>query len=328
MFEPGPAPLPREGREDPGPANHSRQRRAWTRLAPGAVCLAAAVALSACSSKSGGSDGGGLADLVTPTDIPEVGGIHGTCPTTLPGPTMARVPWSGGPAFCIDSTEVTNAQYQAFLAAAAAAPPAPSARCTWNTALAPSTTGAGCTAFDPVGQAELPVTCVDWCDAEAYCKWAKKYLCGVADADGVNGGTVTNPTAKGGSQWIVACSNDGALTYPYGTEGTAGRCADKKFPSTTPGVQPVKAATMCEGGVPGLFDMAGNASEWQNDCVEMASSVDGKDDTCDTYGGARSSEYADTSCLAATTATDLASRFKRSQVAPDNGFRCCANAVF
>jgi len=289
------------------------------------ACLMAALTCGACSSKNNGSDGGPPDQVAA--DVPEVGGIHGTCDPTLQGPVMARVSWGGGPAYCIDSTEVTNAQYQAFLAAAA--PPAPSARCAWNTSLVPSSTGAGCAAFDPIGHPDLPVVCVDWCDADAYCRWAGKYLCGVADPDGVHGGRVTNPTSKtAGSQWIVACSNDGALTYPYGNEGAAGRCADKKFPSTTPGVQPVKSATMCEGGVPGLFDMAGNASEWQNDCVDAAASADGQDDECDAYGGARSSDYADTSCLAATSPSDTTAHFKRAQVAPDNGFRCCANAIF
>jgi len=286
---------------------------------------AATLTASACSSKANGPDGAPPDQAVA--DVPEVGGIRGTCPTAMVmGPVLTRVSWSGGPTFCIDSTEVTNAQYQLFLAAA---PPPPIERCAWNTSLAPAATGAGCTAFDPVGHPDLPVVCVDWCDAEAYCRWANKYLCGVADADGVHGGRVTNPTAKaGGSQWLVACTNDDTQTYPYGNQGTAGLCADKKFPSTTPGVQPVKSATMCEGGVPGLFDMAGNASEWQNNCVEAAASVDGQDDVCDAYGGARSSEYADTSCLAATSPTDTAAHFKRAQFAPDNGFRCCANATF
>src|SRR5436190_190151 len=80
------------------------------------------------------------------------------------GPDLVRVSWSGI-AFCIDSTEVTNAQYQEFLAAP---PPTPVPRCGWNTSLQPATTGgAGCGALDPVGHASLPVTCVDWCDAEA-----------------------------------------------------------------------------------------------------------------------------------------------------------------
>jgi formylglycine-generating enzyme required for sulfatase activity len=286
---------------------------------------AAAVTAGACSGKSNSPDGG-PADRVA-ADVPETGGIRGTCSTELPGPVMARVSWSGGPAFCIDSTEVTNAQYQAFLAAAPA--PSPNERCAWNTSLAPSATGAGCGVFDPVGHPDLPVVCVDWCDADAYCRWAKKYLCGVADRDGVHGGPVKNPTSKmEGSQWIVACSNDGTQTYPYGNEGQAGRCADKKFPGTTSGVQPVKSATMCEGGVPGLFDMAGNASEWQNNCVDSAAPSDGQDDACDAYGGARSSEYVDTSCLAATSPSDTTAHFKRAQVAPDNGFRCCANAEF
>jgi formylglycine-generating enzyme required for sulfatase activity len=261
------------------------------------------------------------------TGMPDLmGGVHSSCPTTLAGPDLVRVGWSGGVAFCIDSTEVTNAQYQKFLAAT---PPAPSPRCQWNTSLAPSTTAPGCQAtFDPVGRADYPVVCVDWCDAEAYCRWAGKHLCRAGSLDGADPGPVTHPLAADGSEWIIACSNDHATTYPYANEPEAGRCVDKKYLGTAPGLQPAKAASMCVGGIAGLYDMAGNASEWQNNCVEAKTSVDGKDDACDTYGGAQSSEYVDTSCTAATAATDTAAHFTRGQVAADNGFRCCADAMF
>jgi formylglycine-generating enzyme required for sulfatase activity len=88
---------------------------------------------------------------------------------------------------------------------------------------------------------------------------------------------------------------------------------------TTAGLLPVKQATMCEGGVPGLFDMSGNAWEWQDDCVEQ--STDGTDDACTPLGGSFTSE------LAASTCIDGAPFF-RKHVAGDAGFRCCVDAIF
>ena len=287
------------------------------------------VAFVGCGGKGGATADAG--DAATTNDVTGVGGmsggVHSTCPTNLSGPELVRVGWSGGVAFCIDSTEVTNAQYQKFLTAAAA--PAPGTLCLWNTSLVPNTTAPGCQAtFDPVARANHPVVCVDWCDAEAYCHWAGKHLCRAGSLNGDDPGVVTNPVASDGSEWVIACTNDHATTYPYGNEPVAGKCVDKKFLAEMSGVQPVKSALECVGGVAGVYDMAGNASEWQNDCVEAKSSTDGKDDTCDAYGGAQSSDYADTACLAAATATDTAAHFTRSQVASDNGFRCCADAAF
>ena len=285
-----------------------------------------------CGKSDPAADGGG-GDAGADHAAVEVGPVHSSCPTTLAGPALVRVAWSEGVAFCIDSTEVTNAQYQAFLTGAAANPPVQADQCQWNTSLAPETTTPGCPAFDPVGRANFPVVCVNWCDADAYCRSVGKYLCRAGSLDGDNAGPVKNPLAAGGSQWIIACSNDGAQSYPYTGAGMPGVCVDKKYVSATPGVQPVMSAAMCQGGVAGLYDMSGNASEWQDNCVAAtttpATGADlGKTDACDAYGGAVSSDYADTSCTAATSATDTLAHFTRSQVAPDNGFRCCADAQF
>lgn len=292
--------------------------------------IGAALALAAgCGGKGATTptDAATTMDTMTGTDAVDLpGGVHSSCPTDLAGPELVRVGWGGGVAFCIDSTEVTNSQYQKFLAAT---PPAPSARCQWNTSLVPATTAPGCqTTFDPVGRADHPVVCVDWCDAEAYCHWAGKHLCRAGSLDGNDPGPVVHPLASDGSEWIIACSNDHMTAYPYSNEAEAGRCVDKKFPTTTSGVQPVKTASTCVGGAAGLYDMSGNASEWQNNCVESKASADGKEDGCDAYGGAQSSDYVDTACQAATAPSDTAAHFMRAQVASDNGFRCCADAAF
>lgn len=289
-------------------------------------------ALSAGCGKSDSSSDGG-ADASTEHNPVEVGPVHSSCPTTLAGPPLVRVGWSEGVAFCIDSTEVTNAQYQAFLTAAATKPPTQSDACQWNTSLAPETTTAGCPTFDPVGRADFPVVCVNWCDADAYCRSVGKYLCRAGSLDGNNAGPVKNPVTPGGSQWVIACSNDGAQGYPYGAMGLPGVCVDKKYVSSTPGVQPVMSAAMCQVGTTGIYDMSGNASEWQDDCVAATAAATtpaelGKADECDAYGGAVSSDYPDTSCTAAAGVSDTQAHFTRAQVAPDNGFRCCADAQF
>jgi len=293
-----------------------------------ALTSVSAAALPACGSKGASVDGAIDAGGGDHTAV-DLGPVHSSCPTSLAGPALVRVGWSGGVAFCIDSTEVTNASYQAFLTAAATTPPRQATRCAWNTSFAPMTTGAGCPTFDPVGRANYPVVCVDWCDADAYCRSVGKYLCRAGSLDGNDPGPVTNPLAPGGSQWVIACSaDDTKRTYPYGADAMPGVCVDKKYLSTTPGVQPVMSAAGCVGGVAGLYDMSGNASEWQNDCVEAVTSADGKEDECDAYGGAQSSDYADTTCTAAAAATDTAAHFTRAQFASDNGFRCCADAEF
>jgi sulfatase modifying factor 1 len=293
-------------------------------LACGAT-LMSGVFLPACGSKTSPADANADAGSED-RDLPDLGPVHSSCPTDLAGPALVRVGWNGGVAFCIDSTEVTNANYQAFLAAAS--PPTQATRCQWNASFAPQTTGPGCPTFDPVGRANYPVVCVNWCDADAYCRSVGKYLCRAGSLDGNNPGPVTNPIASDGSQWVIACTNDGKLTYPYGSQGVPGMCVDKKFLAQTAGVQPVMSAPACVGGVAGVYDMSGNVSEWQDDCVEAATSEDGKDDECDTYGGAQSSDYADTSCAAAASTTDTIAHFTRAQIASDNGVRCCADAVF
>ena len=77
---------------------------------------------------------------------------------------------------------------------------------------------------------------MNWCDADAYCRSVGKYLCRAGSLDGNPAGPVKNPLAAGGSQWVIACSSDGAQSYPYGTTGSPGVCVDKKYVSPTPGV--------------------------------------------------------------------------------------------
>ena len=105
-----------------------------------------------------------------------------SCPTATGGPTL--VPICGG--YCIDSTEVTGAQYAAWLATN----PSPASLpyyCSWK-----STYNSG------TGTQDYPVGSVDWCDAYGFCLGVGKRLCGK-----IGGGALPNfyydaPTR---SQW-------------------------------------------------------------------------------------------------------------------------------
>jgi formylglycine-generating enzyme required for sulfatase activity len=241
-------------------------------------------------------DGGEPSD---DTGAPETG-PKGTCPTTLEGPMMVHVPRDGGAGFCIDSTEVTNAQYDKFLnasdgGAVEAGVPAGGLplRC------------AGLKTFlrmppQSDGGVTTPVTRIPWCAAYAYCAWANKRLCkndayGVADA----------------GEWYEACSNQGTRIYPYGNAPDSGICDD--FPGADT-VVPVGSLPECVGGVPGLFDMSGNAYEFIDSCdgVGDASSCTARG----TYYGTLSSTPG---CLEVNPYPVLTTD-------PAAGFRCCADA--
>jgi sulfatase modifying factor 1 len=266
-------------------------------------------------------DGGGGDDASD-----DSGPVLSHCPTDkVHGPAMARVRWNEGIAFCVDSTEVTNAQYAEFLADPnKAGNTEPPSRCGWNASFQPAekaTNGPPCPAFDPAGRGTYPVVCVDWCDAAAYCRWAGKRLCESPQDKG--GGPVGDWTVANASEWVIACTGDHPTghPYPYGMTVEPGRCVDQEYPSATPSLRPVKDATMCEGGVAGLFDMSGNAGEWQNDCVPKAGDSNGDADVCHPLGGSFAGTPTDSACTADAP-------LLRNQVAGDIGFRCCADSVF
>jgi sulfatase modifying factor 1 len=183
----------------------------------------------------------------------------GGCPVGQ-GPSMVLVPgYQGGPSFCIDSTEVTDSQYVAFLSASDAG--AQPSYCAFNSGFIPS---GGAPPSD-----DFPVVFVNWCDAYAYCAWAGKRLCG-----GIGGGSVRYQASDGSDptkdQWYAACSQDGMLQYPYGMTSQPGYC---DVPPSGGRVQ-VGAFTLCVGGYPGMFDMVGNVQEWEDSCSDTMGSMD------------------------------------------------------
>src|SRR5215207_6646428 len=124
---------------------------------------------SAGNAGSGGSAGSGG------------GGGAKNCPVNLQRPPLIEIPKAGGGFYCMDRTEVTNEEYSLFLASSPGTANQVAA-CGFNTSFVPDTSAA-CAAeevakYDPVARPNVPVGCVDWCDAKRYCEWAGKRLCG------------------------------------------------------------------------------------------------------------------------------------------------------
>jgi Sulfatase-modifying factor enzyme 1 len=250
------------------------------------------------------------------------GGSPTDCQLGLPGPGLIKIAKAGS-FFCIDRTEVTNKQYSDFLASgpsvqASNQPPA----CSWNSSYQPQTSSpCNATLFDTQDYPTNPITCVDWCDAHAYCAWAGKHLCGKIGG-GTNSPSDYADASK--SEWFDACSDGGTLLYPYGNQFKSLYCDTIDYP--TSGTVPGASLANCEGGYPGLYDMSGNAAEWEDSCDGNVGSAD----HCAERGGS----YLDynsgqgnysASCNSSQSATPNASpRLDRRNAAmPTLGFRCC-----
>lgn len=250
----------------------------------------------------------------------------GTTPPPSQCPSgMIAVPKNGdSPAFCIDATEVRSRDYARFQDAINAGTPIPSlpGKCDWNTDISPS--------GDVSATSDLPIVGIDWCDAHAYCAWAQKRLCGAIGADAGHLDPKRRDTTA--SQWYVACSQSGALPYPYGASYEGAACAycspetncdlDSSSPTGTP--MNVGSKPECVGGYPGIFDMSGNAAEWEDSCVEdPAADAGGATDECYPRGGSFLYPHSDVliDCLRCQSCASVhKSRNNRSS---SIGMRCC-----
>ena len=251
---------------------------------------------------SGGSGGPGGSGGIATGGTVGIGGAGGTagsaggggsggtsgCPAGLPGPTLVQVPSPSGGSYCVDRTEVTNADYAAFLIAS---PPTSGqlSSCGWNATYVPPY------GWPAAGKDSYPVVWVDWCDAYAFCAWAGKRLCGK-------------------SEWYNACSAGGTRTYPYGSTYNTTACVGGDYDGTpgyggTDYAQQAGSVVSCEGGYPGLFDLSGNVFEWQDSCS-------GTPDYCLFGGGAFGSGASQLECGAGISAS-------RDTRYPTMGFRCC-----
>jgi sulfatase modifying factor 1 len=218
------------------------------------------------------------------------------CPGTA-GPAMVKV---GG--YCIDTTEVTAAQYAQFLATNPDPGTSGDLSCVAanKTSYAPSTWPNG--AID-----DRAVVYVDWCDALAFCTWAGKRLCqGVLDD--VDAGTY---------EWFEACTNGRTTPLPYGDASVDFVCNAGNMTLPDGGAMslaPVKSYKACHGlgAYSAIYDQVGNAREWQGACNGAS---------CDLLGG--SWEYSGDTCDEGLGQPVL----KTDDTNDVAGFRCCADPL-
>lgn len=209
------------------------------------------------------------------------------CPGSKPGPIMIRIP---GSTACIDQTEVTWTQYQAFIAGKGVNNfTGQPSTCAWNADYGPKTLGNG----------SQPVRGVDWCDATAYCAWAGKQLCKQ-------------------TTWQAACTNGGATGFAYGSTYVEGRCND--FKANVNNIVAVSNYLQCKTPT-GVHDLNGNVFEWHDQCG-TGTVGQPQTDPCNLSGGSYGSG-ADVNYPAQGYTCLLAFSGGRNYFAPDLGFRCC-----
>jgi formylglycine-generating enzyme len=248
------------------------------------------------TSDTGGSAGSGA----SPTG--GSGGQTTQCPATWVGEAtedMVPIQRPDGTCYFMQVTEVNRSDYLDFIndngANPGQVPP-----CQDNTTLIPS-----CEWTAPGGaDAQLPVVCVDWCDAEAYCDWLGMRLCE---------GSYVNFADPEDSEWFNACSNGDSTAYPYSDTYSRTVCNGADLVVGTPGLSAVDAQASC-ATEDGVLNLSGNAAEWVDECNDAV----GATDLCNVRGGSFLDTGMDLNCESKTAPA-------RSVSYRHIGFRCCTD---
>ena len=246
-----------DGSATPRGVNCRRWPPRWTVPAAAAIAVVIACAVPALN------EAGKQYTQTCPGGLPCIdgrcGGVPGRCLLPdggkRPGPDMAWIDVADGGGFCIDTTEVTNAQLNAYVVAGAplvALPPA--CERIVGSATPPERVQDETRAGQPAaGQA------ITFCYAWSYCQWAGKRLCGALG----DGGPVSSAADPHLLEWYYACANGLKDTiYPYGDDRVDGACNVGTNVLADAGSYP--ACHGLDGGFAQVFDMAGSVSEYVN----------------------------------------------------------------
>jgi len=141
----------------------------------------------------------------------------------------------------------------------------------------------------------LPIRCVNWCEADAYCRWAGKRLCKVAQS---------MPTSN--DEWQIACSAGYTQTYPFDPSAQGHPCNFGQNCASGCGPLPVAQDTQCRPREGYPLNLGGNVAEWV-------------DRPTFTRGGSYLSPQKDLACT--NTLGFNGARERNARV----GFRCCAS---
>jgi len=223
------------------------------------------------------------------------------------------------PAFLVDVYEVTAAEYAECVRAGA---------CSGDTSGA--TYWSWCTPGVD-GKEQNPANCLDWTQAAAYCLWAGRRLCTAAEWE---------KAARGGCELYQDCAVETPV-YPWGSEPATCKKAvmdDGGSGCGEFGTKPV--GTKPDGVSPyGAMDMAGNVSEWVQDCWHF----DYNESEEGLYGSPPSDGSAWEGAMCANElrvvrggsfyyfATNLRASWRETKEVTDSsamtGFRCCKSGV-
>ncbi|HMJ15810.1 MAG TPA: SUMF1/EgtB/PvdO family nonheme iron enzyme [Polyangiaceae bacterium] len=212
----------------------------------------------------------------------------------------------------MDRTEVTRADYDAFLEASST-PQGEETPCDENATFKPAALGADAgetcagTGVLVSSESDHPIVCIDWCDARAYCRWAGKSLC----RDDYLSADITQ------NDWYAACANGARRTvYPYGSLYDGAICNGTE--NGNAGCANGNCTTLRADALPscrndsGVLDLSGNVSEWTEACREAT----GETDECRVRGGSFQSDSAGLECGSARS-------YPRGTRSAAVGFRCC-----
>ncbi len=289
--------------------------------------------------------GAGLGGCKSEPEIgPEPGRDSGPLTRSCPadrGAPMALLPAIDGSSYCMDVRETTRAEYDAFVAAKGGDVSGQPKECDWNERYTPELHYPGNDTPPPLPcpaehwnnmRPNQAVTCVDFCDAYAYCAWAGKRLCGVTGAgQGISKmgeHRDDKPVSVDSPSLILefsnACSQGGKTKYSYGDTYEPGRCMDAQWlrdrgPESLDVTD--TASRRCNGTTEPfdeVYDLSGGVREWQNFCLQDQTL------TCmakgyglwDVSGEAEPCENKDSIALAGS-----------NSISWSYGIRCCADAV-